>query len=127
MGLLQKLFGRAPDLLAAGRGWTVNVVGESQFQHRLAKLKGGNEHDVKVTAVLMPEPTNTHDPRAVRVEIAGKPVGYLPRELACECTLKAPAQCSAKIVGGFLLDDDERVRAHYGVKLNLAWPPRLKV
>jgi hypothetical protein len=31
-------------------------------------------------------------------------------------------RCSAKIVGGFELD----ASAYFGVKLNLAWPPRLK-
>lgn len=132
MSLWQRLFGRAADQLAPGRGWTTDVVGESSYQKHLAKLKGDYEHDLKVTAVLVPEPSNPHDPNAVRIDIAGKPVGYLPRELACECTLKTPAQCSAKIVGGFLFDNEEareegRDRAHYGVKLNLAWPPRLKV
>jgi hypothetical protein len=33
-------------------------------------------------------------------------------------------RCSAKIVGGFELDDGSS--AYFGVKLNLAWPPRLK-
>jgi hypothetical protein len=30
----------------------------------------------------VPEPDNSHDPDAVRVEIEGRLVGYLPREVA---------------------------------------------
>lgn len=47
----------------------------------LPKLTGSNWHEaVSMTAQLRPEPTNSHDPNAVRVEIDGKLVGYIPAQ-----------------------------------------------
>jgi hypothetical protein len=31
------------------------------------------------TAILVPEPDNKHDPNAIRVEVGGQHVGYVPR------------------------------------------------
>jgi hypothetical protein len=123
-GYLKRLFGAAPIDLAPGRGWVVDVAGEAQFQPALKRLKGKSEHDLRVLADLLPEPENHNDPNAVRVEIRGCVVGYLPRERAAEYTLKAAGRCSAKIVGGFELDDG--TVAHLGVKLNLSWPPKVR-
>ena len=64
---------------------------------------------------------------AVRIEIESLSVGYLSREMALqyrEALGESVGQCSAKIVGGFELDDGSS--AHFGVKLNLARPPRMK-
>lgn len=124
IGFLKRLFGSTAADLAPGRGWTVDVVGESQFQPALKRLKGNHEHDRKVVAHLVPDPGNAHDPNAVCVEIGGHLVGYLPRERAAEYRLNAPGRCSAKIVGGFELDDG--AMAHFGVKLNLSWPPKFR-
>jgi hypothetical protein len=131
MGSLGKLFGlKQPASLAPGRGWTVPVVGESRFQTDLQTLYrkyGGTEHDIKVDAVFVPEDSNAFDANAVRVEIGSRTVGYLQRELAEQYRIalgRAGGQCSAKIVGGFELEDG--TLAHFGVKLNLAWPPRQK-
>lgn len=130
MGILQTLFGghkAAPVVLKPGRGWIVEVVGESRYQDSLTrsyKRHGGDGHDLKVTAAIVPEDANPHDPNAVRVEIDGRTVGYLPRELAPDYrgTIgKQPGSCSAKIVGGFVRDDG--TQASYGVKLNVKWPP----
>ncbi|MFH1342845.1 MAG: HIRAN domain-containing protein [Pseudomonadota bacterium] len=109
---------------------TLPVVGESNYQTALARQyrkHGGTEHDVKVTAQLQPEQGNPHDANAVRVAVGGGLVGYLPRQAAAEyrAALGAAAGlCSAKIVGGYLMEDGER--ASFGVKLNAAWPPRFK-
>lgn len=110
MGFLDSLFGRTPQDSSGGidswpvehaisgmdvilvylceerLGW-VPVVGESNYQPALKKLSGRMtddgfrrpEHEV----VLLPEPTNPHDPNAVRV--LAEPdqlVGYLSRENA---------------------------------------------
>lgn len=130
MGFLDKLLGRtrvAVVVLRPGRGWTVEVVGESQYQDALAsayRRHGGDGHDLKVTAALVPEGGNAQDPQAVRVEIDGKPVGYLPREVAPDYRASmgdVVGTCSAKIVGGFERDDGSQ--AFFGVKLNAKWPP----
>jgi hypothetical protein len=135
MGLLDFLsaiFGSsAPaDAFAPGRGWTVPVVGEASYQADIRSLyrkHGGRGHDLKVTATVTPEAGNAFDVNAVRVEIDGRRVGYLSREMAVQyraALAETSGQCSAKIVGGHLLDDGST--AHFGVKLHMAWPPRLK-
>ena len=95
-------------------------------------MHGGTEDGAKSTATLIPEDDNEYDANAVRVELGGRLVGYLPRELAQEyrsAVGTTSGRCGAKIVGGYLLDDDEREdegreRAYFGVWLNIAWPPR---
>ena len=59
----------------------VNVAGESHYQEALRAITKG-ESRVETTAALIPEPSNPHDPNAVRVEIEEKLVGYLPRVAA---------------------------------------------
>ncbi|MFG3592267.1 hypothetical protein [Bradyrhizobium sp. RDI18] len=131
MGFLGRLFGsKQISSLAPGRGWVVPVVGEAQYQGALQTLyrkNGGSGHDIKVAAVLVPEDDNAFDTNAVRIEIESRGVGYLPREMAQQYRAamgESIGQCSAKIVGGFELDDGSS--AYFGVKLNLAWPPRMK-
>lgn len=135
MGLLDffsAIFGSsAPaNVLAPGRGWTVPVVGEASYQDAIQSLyrkHGGRGHDLKVAAVVVPEDGNEFDANAVRVEIDGRKVGYLSRGMAVEYRAAlgdTAGQCSAKIVGGYELDDGST--AHFGVKLHMAWPPRWK-
>lgn len=64
----------------------VNVAGESHYQEALRAITGATEGEVRqaATAHLIPEPENEHDPNAVRVEIDGSKVGYLPREAAAQ-------------------------------------------
>jgi hypothetical protein len=132
MGFFKRLFGLGPGShhLAPGRGWVVPVVGESHYQNVLQALhqeNGGEDDDAKAVAALVPEPDNAFDINAVRIEIDSHTVGYLSQEMALQYR-KAVGEgiglCSAKIVGGFELYDGSM--AHYGVKLNLAWPPRIK-
>jgi len=62
----------------------VNVAGESHYQDALHAIAGSGDGEVRfeTTAALVPEPSNPHDPNAVRVEIDGRLVGYLPRAAA---------------------------------------------
>lgn len=63
----------------------INVAGESHYQDALRSLTGGAAGEPvrrELEASLVPEPENRFDPNAVRVEIGGKLVGYLPREEA---------------------------------------------
>jgi hypothetical protein len=65
----------------------VPVVGESHYQDNLERQyrkNGGAGHDLKVTAVLVPEHENNFDANAVRVDIEGQPVGHLQRQFAEE-------------------------------------------
>jgi hypothetical protein len=131
MRFFSALFGsKQADTLAPGRGWIVPVVGEASYQDALRsayRKNGGKGHDLKVSAVLAPENRNRFDENAVLVEIDGRAVGFLPRELAVQYRAalgETAGQCSAKIVGGFEREDG--TTAHFGVKLNVAWPPRLK-
>ena len=84
----------------------VNVAGESHYQEALHEIAKG-EQRLEVTAALIPEPSNPHDPNAVRVEIDGKLVGYLPRAAAVAYgpLIKEPADrgrtavCEAMVSG----------------------------
>lgn len=74
--------GLRPTFLIGGR--LVNVAGESHYQDALTEIVGdaaASEAQVRhpTEAVLVPEPDNPHDANAVRVEIDGRKVGYLPR------------------------------------------------
>jgi len=119
-----------PAQLKPGRGWTVEVVGEASYQgdlQRAYRRYGGDGHDLRVAAVLQPEQGNRFDANAVMVVIDGRTVGYLPRDRAAEyrdAIGRQTAGCSAKIIGGFKLNNGSQ--AHYGVRLNVSWPPRLR-
>jgi hypothetical protein len=61
---------------------TVAVVGEASYQDAIRQICGSRRwEDVRceVTAALIPEPTNKHDPNAIQVQIDSKVVGYLSR------------------------------------------------
>jgi hypothetical protein len=131
MGVFNWILGRKRvDELARGRGWTTDVVGELQFQDNLLRQyrsHGGTEHDAKAIATLVPEENNKHDANAVRVDIADHAVGYLSRDHAHQYRSAVggiSGRCSAKIVGGFDLEDG--TKAFFGVKLNISWPPRFR-
>ena len=84
----------------------INVAGESHYQDALHEITQ-DEQRLETTAALIPEPTNPHDPNAVKVEIDGKLVGYLPRQAAIDYgpLVKEPAErgrtavCEAMIAG----------------------------
>lgn len=61
---------------------SVNVAGESHYQPALRAVAGEGEVRHRTEAHLIPEPENEYDTNAVRVEIDGRKVGYLPRDLA---------------------------------------------
>ena len=74
---------RRRTFLRGGR--LINVAGESHYQDALHAICGdpGDEGVRReAEADLVPEPSNPHDPNAVRVEIGERLVGYLPRDEA---------------------------------------------
>ena len=128
------IFGKKEKVpsLKQGRGFSVSVVGTSHFQDRLLKVVGGRKTEdgfnLDTTATLVPEPTNPTDKDAVAVFIGGTKVGYLTKEQSnsyAAYLLKQglpKANCAARVVGGWLRDDDE---GHIGVKLSLSSAPKL--
>ncbi|HYV14581.1 MAG TPA: HIRAN domain-containing protein [Conexibacter sp.] len=96
---------------------TLEVVGESYRQDDLWHLVGGFSADRirrDVSAVLVPEPENKHDPNAIKVLIDGRLVGYLSREdaviylpglLRLMAVHSSPIALSGQIVGGGQRED----------------------
>jgi rubrerythrin len=86
--LFARSTGRVPAVAAAAvqilhGGDTLEVVGESHYQDHLWHLVGGftTEHvRAPMLALLIPEPSNQHDPNAIKVVIDGGTVGYLSRD-----------------------------------------------
>jgi len=65
--------------------FSLAIVGESHYQQALMDIAGTQTEGgrtVKCRAILNREDDNPHDPNAVRVEIGGDTVGYIPRALA---------------------------------------------
>ena len=85
------------------------MAGESHYQDALHAIAGSSDGEVRfdTTAALVPEPSNPHDANAVRVEIDGRLVGYLPRAAAVAYgpLVRAPAErgrtavCDAMVAG----------------------------
>lgn len=75
---------RQPFELWGQRGWPGrDVAGESHYFDAIRRVMGevGEEwKEVRVTAQLLPEPTNRFDGNAVQVLVGGSVVGYLPKE-----------------------------------------------
>jgi hypothetical protein len=72
---------------AISREEMVPIVGESNYQPAIRSACGWSKPEdicFECMAELVPEPSNPHDPNAVRVDIDGRCVGYLSREHAAE-------------------------------------------
>lgn len=63
-------------------GFNTEVVGEASYKRQLRAVFGSGEGRKRFDAQLDAEPTNPHDPNAVKVSIDGGTVGYLPRASA---------------------------------------------
>lgn len=88
MGFLDRFLSRAPGpdvvppTVLQGQE-TLEVVGESYYQHDLWRLAGGFSLErmrCAVVAVLAPEPDNPYDTNAVKVLIDSHLVGHLSRD-----------------------------------------------
>lgn len=63
----------------------IDVAGESNYQDALrpiAEAHASLQTDQLLTATLVAESNNPHDASAVRVDVASRAVGYLPRAIA---------------------------------------------
>lgn len=108
----------------AGGTFPLDIVGESHYQGSLNSICGGkNEdgHELLVTAKVIPDFDNPYDSNAYRIEIEGKPVGYLARNIAAEFKSLVGDRitvCPAVISGGWKRKGSE---GSYGVKLDIDW------
>lgn len=110
------------------RNYAIEVVGESHYQATLESICGGRTTESAergVCACLVLENGNPVDPAAVRVDVSGSPVGYLPQETALRWRsylkrkkIQALAiNCSAMIVGGWFRSPTDF--GHFGIRLDL--------
>jgi hypothetical protein len=108
----------------------LSVVGESHYQAALHSAVGGRnaygwDNAVAVRAVLVPEPGNKYDRNAVRVDVNGRPVGYLAREDAIRYQpplLDLQEQGRSGWCPAFISSGDIGL---YGIWLHLSSPDRL--
>ena len=101
----------------------LKVVGESHRQGLLRDIAGPKAEmgkQMAVGATLRCEPTNPHDPNAVRVEVMGQLLGYVAREPAAVLSPRIQQACGGVlearglIVGGW---DDGYTQGHYGIRV----------
>lgn len=107
----------------------INVAGESFYRDNLAKICGPRREEginLKAYAHLILDDENSHDKKAVRVEIQGLHIGHLPRQAARdfrrivrygELSLHETFECAAVIRGGW--DRGPADSGDYGVRLDL--------
>lgn len=111
----------------------LEVVGESKTTHVFRAMVGPQReegYDEKGLVLLVPEPTNTYDPRALSVSWAVGPcdwrrLGYMPSgtawwfevALALAMAFRAPVACAAQVRGGFILPNGGG--ANYGIRVAL--------
>jgi hypothetical protein len=92
-------------------GGFISAVGESNYLDELNEiLRSTPKHKgrYETIATLSPEPSNPHDPNAIRILIGDKPVGYLSRADAKRFRKSHSAaiaseqiiQCRARLTGG---------------------------
>ena len=113
--------------LHAHGSFPLACVGESHYQEAFERICGPRNEDGEnreVTATLSLEDSNPYDSDAVRIEVHGRPVGYLNRQDArtyrellsvtgCSDTL----ECRGLIRGGWYRTQKDR--GHYGIWLDL--------
>jgi HIRAN domain len=108
-----------PALEIGSGACNFNIVGESHYQGRLRNISMSGR---SFAAVLMPEPTNPFDPRAIRVVADGADtIGYLSKEDAVHYSPvfellaqhKRVGTCRAQLTGGV------GEKRSFGVLLNL--------
>jgi len=140
MSLFTSLFSSKQLATPASTQEVVTLVGNSKFEIEIA---GTELHQFTLEAICGPhqsrdvnrfesawlvlEDKNRQDKNAVRVEIRGKPVGYLSpqaaisyrRQLIRMGTPKAGGRCQAMIRGGWVSSDGRK--GEYEVWLDLAF------
>lgn len=126
--------GQMPEVAVPAFAWPelgdydCEVVGESFYQPVLKALMGDPKDpamDGRGTAILVPDDSNPHDNKAVKVTVQGFTIGHLSRDdarsyrrrLASKKLGMVPASCGVQITGGYTLADGSQ--AHYGAVLDI--------
>ena len=133
MGFFSSLFknffgGNTPSKSIESESYTIDVVGESNYQRALERICGGRTtegHEKIVSATLVCEDNNPYDANAIRVDIEGYRVGYLSRDNAKKYRERLTeaghvgksTTCSARITGGWNRGGGDR--GDFGVKIAL--------
>jgi hypothetical protein len=116
-------------MLAGDGGYEYEIVGESHYQDALEQIAGRSDESAEhiCVALLQADRGNVHDENAVKVAISGMTVGYIPRSdaplLRQMVEASGALRCRAMIVGGW--DRGVRGKGHFGVHLDMLWPPGL--
>ena len=117
-----------PTLRLQGGGkFEFAVLGVSRYRSALEKICDADAREPKtVDALLVPEDANAKDKSAVRVEVEGRTVGYLPPEIAEAYRRRlvesgypgARSLCKARIIARMHSSMGGRT-ADYSVRLDL--------
>jgi hypothetical protein len=108
------------------KSFRFNVVGESHYQDALEKIAGGYRRDSQAfiaSAIMALDPDNSFDPNAVRVEIDGQTIGYLPSAEAkriggmMQDQSVSAATVEAQVRGGWRTNQHDQ--GHFGVRLKM--------
>ena len=129
MGIFTSLFGSKVQAQSPARKEIAVLVGVAKFE---IEVQVGEQHQATLEAICGPrkskgvnrletarvilEQKNPLDKNAVRVELRGKPVGYLRHEDAILCRQQliargqphADGQCQATIRGGWISSDGRK-------------------
>lgn len=95
-----------------------DIVGEQSYQQNLARISGQKELRSKhfeCSAIVISEPSNRFDKNAIRVEINGLIVGYIPKEKAKKLSRYSVRKTVPALINGGWKDDYSE--GNYGVKL----------
>lgn len=95
-----------------------DIVGEQSYQQNLARISGLKELRSKhfeCYALVISEPSNKFDKNAIRVEINGLVVGYVPKEKAKKLSKYSIRKTVPALINGGWRDDYSE--GNYGVKL----------
>ena len=115
-----------PIRLLGDGSYEYDIVGEASYQVALRGIAGSGEDGAEFSceAKLIPEPFNKYDRHAIRVDIDGCRVGYIPRAETGEfhSLLRGrTAIVDAMIVGGWRRGKKPGM---FGVKLDVLRPLR---
>lgn len=102
--------------------YTYEIVGEQSYQDNLKRIAGEKQNvskEYETRARVVSEPTNKFDKNAIKVEINGLTVGYIPKKDAATVSKQVKGIdkiVPAVIVGGW---KDEESEGSFGVKLSI--------
>lgn len=107
--------------------YSSKVAGTSNYQDELLDICGGynrDGHGYETIAMLVRDPKNPHDPNAIKVEIEGQCVGFLPKQqaerIAAEMDSEGFSQSrvEAQVVGGWRTNQYDR--GSFGIRLRMS-------